>query len=62
MRWLTALKGLKRSYIFHSPVTDDEAPDYSTTITNPMDFATIKHKIEDGVCTEGGQGCGGRCR
>ena len=32
---------------FAWPVTDNIAPGYSTIITNPMDFSTIKQKIDD---------------
>jgi len=31
--------------IFHYPVTDEEAPDYSSTIDFPMDFSTIEKKL-----------------
>lgn len=33
---------------FAWPVTDNIAPGYSQIITNPMDFSTIKQKIDDG--------------
>lgn len=32
---------------FAWPVTDNIAPGYSTIISKPMDFSTIKQKIED---------------
>jgi len=42
----------KWAYPFKRPVTDKEAPDYKTVITNPMDFATLKKKIETGGVTD----------
>jgi bromodomain-containing protein 7/9 len=32
---------------FAWPVTDSIAPNYSSIITKPMDFSTMKQKIED---------------
>lgn len=32
---------------FAWPVTDNIAPGYSTIITNPMDFSTMRQKIEE---------------
>ncbi|MHC5848197.1 bromodomain-containing protein, partial [Streptococcus pyogenes] len=32
---------------FAWPVTDDIAPGYSSIITKPMDFSTIRQKIDD---------------
>ncbi|KAI4495858.1 hypothetical protein M0802_008264 [Mischocyttarus mexicanus] len=37
------------SWPFLSPVTKDEVPDYHDIISNPMDFGTIKYKLESGV-------------
>ena len=34
--------------IFAFPVTDSIAPGYSSIITQPMDFSTMKTKIDDG--------------
>lgn len=34
---------------FLRPVTDDEAPGYSAIISKPMDFGTVKKKLE--VCS-----------
>lgn len=28
------------------PVTDEIAPNYSATITNPMDFSTMRRKLD----------------
>lgn len=34
--------------LFKEPVTDDQAEGYSDIVTNPMDFGTMKHKVESG--------------
>ncbi len=34
--------------IFKEPVSEEEVPNYSETIKNPMDFSTMKNKIEQG--------------
>ena len=39
----------KDGRIFRDPVTDDEAPGYSSVISNPMDLSTIKSKLLSGV-------------
>lgn len=36
------------SWPFLTPVTTDEVPDYYEYIKNPMDFGTIKTKLEGG--------------
>lgn len=36
---------------FAWPVTDNIAPGYSSIITNPMDFSTMRQKIEDNQYT-----------
>ena len=44
------LRGLEKKdpqQYFAWPVTDDIAPGYSTIITKPMDFSTIRQKIDD---------------
>ena len=33
--------------LFAERVTDKEAPDYSSVVTNPMDFATMRTKITE---------------
>lgn len=33
--------------IFAFPVTDAIAPNYSSVVTNPMDFSTMMYKIEN---------------
>lgn len=33
--------------VFAWPVTDQIAPGYSQTITQPMDFSTMRQKIDD---------------
>jgi hypothetical protein len=35
--------------LFKRPVSDKEAPGYSETITNPMDFGTMREKVDSGV-------------
>lgn len=48
------LKSLEKrdpQQFFAWPVTDDIAPGYSTIITNPMDFSTIRQKMEDNQYT-----------
>ena len=40
------------AYPFKRPVTDKEAPDYKDIITNPMDFATLKKRIETGAVAD----------
>lgn len=39
------LKAKDKKEIFQVPVTDDEAPDYSTIIKNPMDLSTMQQKV-----------------
>lgn len=34
---------------FAFPVTPSMAPDYASIISNPMDFSTMRQKIEDNV-------------
>jgi len=48
------LKGLEKkdpSQLFAWPVTDNIAPAYSEIIKNPMDFSTMKQKIDNIVYT-----------
>lgn len=35
--------------LFKEPVSDAEAEGYSEIIKNPMDFSTMKHKVESGA-------------
>ncbi|XP_078034586.1 ATP-dependent chromatin assembly factor large subunit isoform X2 [Augochlora pura] len=45
---LTDIRHHRDSWPFLSPVTKDEVPDYHDIITNPMDFGTIKYKLNNG--------------
>ncbi|EPS64051.1 hypothetical protein M569_10731, partial [Genlisea aurea] len=38
----------KRFSAFHYPVTDEDAPNYHTIITNPMDMATLLQRVDSG--------------
>lgn len=48
---LKALEKRDPHQFFAWPVTDDIAPGYSTIITRPMDFSTIRQKIDDNEYT-----------
>ena len=48
-KMLQAVAKHKWAYPFKRPVTDKEAPDYREVITNPMDFTTLKRRIETGA-------------
>ena len=39
--------------VFKEPVTDEEAEGYSDIVKNPMDFGTMKQKIESGTYGKG---------
>jgi len=39
--------------VFKEPVTDEEAEGYSEIVKNPMDFGTMKQKIENGAYGKG---------
>ncbi|XP_034176912.2 ATP-dependent chromatin assembly factor large subunit isoform X2 [Osmia lignaria lignaria] len=45
---LTDVMHHRDSWPFLSPVTKDEVPDYHDIISNPMDFGTIKYKLNNG--------------
>ncbi|XP_076166810.1 ATP-dependent chromatin assembly factor large subunit isoform X4 [Ptiloglossa arizonensis] len=45
---LADIRHHRDSWPFLSPVTKDEVPDYHDIITNPMDFGTIKYKLNNG--------------
>lgn len=47
-KMLSAIAKHKWAYPFKRPVTDKEAPDYKEIITNPMDFTTLKRRVETG--------------
>lgn len=44
---LADIRHHRDSWPFLSPVTKDEVPDYHDIISNPMDFGTIKYKLEN---------------
>lgn len=48
---LRALEKKDPHQFFAWPVTNDIAPGYSTIITNPMDFLTVRQKVEDCMYT-----------
>ena len=39
--------------VFSNPVSDDDAPDYSDVVKNPMDFGTMRKKVEKGAYGKG---------
>lgn len=39
--------------LFKEPVTDEEAAGYSEIVKNPMDFGTMKQKVESGAYGKG---------
>lgn len=39
--------------MFSSPVSDEDAPDYSDIVKNPMDFGTMRKKVEKGAYGKG---------
>ncbi|GKY91232.1 hypothetical protein MPSEU_000095800 [Mayamaea pseudoterrestris] len=45
--------------VFASPVKDEEVPDYSETVTNPMDFGTMRKKVEKGAYGKGDKAIAG---
>ncbi|XP_017891617.1 bromodomain adjacent to zinc finger domain protein 1A isoform X2 [Ceratina calcarata] len=45
---LSDIRHHRDSWPFLSPVTKDEVPDYHDIISNPMDFGTIKSKVDNG--------------
>jgi len=51
-KMLAAISKHKWAYPFKRPVTDKEAPDYKEIITNPMDFATLKRRVETGQVSD----------
>lgn len=51
-KMLNVLVKHKWAYPFKRPVTEKEAPDYKDVITNPMDFMTLKRRIEQGIVND----------
>lgn len=45
---LNLVKSHRDSWPFLSPVTKDEVPDYDEFISTPMDFGTIRKKLDGG--------------
>ncbi|XP_076667280.1 ATP-dependent chromatin assembly factor large subunit isoform X4 [Andrena cerasifolii] len=45
---LSDIRHHRDSWPFLSPVTKKEVPDYHDIISNPMDFGTIKYKLDNG--------------
>ena len=43
-----------RYKVFAAAVTDSDAPDYGTIVTNPMDFGRMKDKVEEGLYGQNG--------
>ena len=39
--------------MFAAAVTDSDAPDYGSIVTNPMDFGRMKDKVEEGLYGKG---------
>ena len=42
---VTKMKDIDEDKIFHDPVTDDEAPEYSTVIEDPMCLSMMEEKL-----------------
>lgn len=51
-KMMQAVAKHKWAYPFKRPVTDKEAPDYKDIIQNPMDFTTLKRRIETGAVVD----------
>ena len=47
-KMLSSIARHKWAYPFKRPVTEKEAPDYREIIETPMDFATLKRRVETG--------------
>ncbi len=44
---------IDRYSVFAEPVSDNDAPDYSDIVKNPIDLATMNSKLESGIYGEG---------
>ncbi|KAL3930718.1 MAG: hypothetical protein SGPRY_001417 [Prymnesium sp.] len=51
-KMLMAIMKHKWAYPFKRPVTDKEAPDYKDIIKNPMDFSTLRKRVESGIVND----------
>mmetsp|Transcript_505 Transcript_505/g.1039 ORF Transcript_505/g.1039 Transcript_505/m.1039 type:complete len:373 (-) Transcript_505:2256-3374(-) len=47
---------IDRYAVFAEPVSDNDAPDYSDIVKNPIDLSTMNSKLESGVYGEGSDG------
>jgi hypothetical protein len=47
---------IDRYSVFAEPVSDEDAPDYSKIVKNPIDLATMKSKVRKGKYGEGSEG------
>lgn len=47
---------IDRYVVFAEPVSDDDAPDYSDIVKNPIDLSTMNSKLETGVYGDGSEG------
>jgi len=54
LKMLASVTKHKWAHPFKRPVTDKEAPDYKDIITNPMDFSTLRKRIEAGLVPDVG--------
>jgi len=50
---LTKIEKADKYEIFKEPVNDEDVPGYSDSITNPMDFGTMRSKVEQGKYGKG---------
>lgn len=46
---IVLMKEIDREKVFHYPVTDEEAPEYSTIIVEPMCLSIMEEKVMDSL-------------